>query len=74
VETPIELEYKEEGKVPIDNFFVTATVYQQVERIPNAIEGIKQGSRLGPCKAVKRESQKSTNSYWCLAFESDPDF
>ena len=74
VETPVELEYKEEGKIPIDNFFVTPTIYQQIERIPNAIEGINTGSRLGPVKAVKRDSQKTTNSYWCLAFESDPDF
>lgn len=48
VETPIELEYKDEGKVPIDNFFVTATIYQQIERIPNAIEGLNSGARLGP--------------------------
>ena len=74
METPIELEYKDEGKVPIDNFFVTATIYQQVERIPNAIEGISEGARLGPVKALKRESQKTGNPYWCLAFESDPDF
>ena len=74
VETPIELEYKDEGKVPIDNFFVTATIYQQIERIPNAIEGLNSGARLGPLKALKRESQKTGNPYWCLAFESDPDF
>lgn len=74
IETPIDLEYKEEGVTPIDNFFVTEAVYQQIERIPNAVEGIRNGARLGPVKAVKRESMKTGNPYWCLAFESDPDY
>lgn len=74
IETPLDLEYKEEGVIPIDNFFVTQAVYQQLERIPNAIEEINRGARLGPAKAVKRESTKTGNPYWCLAFESDPDF
>lgn len=74
IETPISLEYKEEGKIPINSFFVTEAIYQQIERIPNAIEGLNNGARLGPAKAVKRESMKTGNPYWCLAFESDPDF
>lgn len=74
IENPIILDYKDEGKTPIDSFFVTSTIYQQVERIPNAIEGINNGARFGPVKAVKRKSTKTDNEYWCLAFESDPDF
>lgn len=74
LETPVSLDYKDEGSVPIDNFFVTSTIYQQIERIPNAIEGLKTGARLGPVKAIKRQSAKTGNPYWCLAFESDPDY
>jgi hypothetical protein len=74
VETPVDLEYKEEGKIPIDTFFVTETIYQQIERIPNALEGLKNGARFGPVKALKRKSQKTGNPYWVLAFESDADY
>ncbi len=75
VETPFDLEYKEEGVIPIDNFFVNSIAYQQIERIPNAIEGLENGARFGPCKTVLRESNKTNGySYRCLAFESDPDF
>ena len=46
VETAFQLEYKEEGKIPIDSFFVNKFAYQQLENIPNAIEGIENGARL----------------------------
>ena len=74
IEKPIVLEYKDQGETPIDNFFVTSAIYQQIERIPNAMEGIKNGAKFGPVKAVKRDSQKTGNPYWCLAYESDPDY
>jgi hypothetical protein len=75
VETAFPLEYKEEGVIPIDNFFVNKFAYQQLENIPNAIEGIANGARLGPCKTVLRASNKTAGyDYRCLAFESDPDF
>lgn len=74
-ETPFDLEYKDEGVIPIDSFFVNAVAYQQIERIPNAIEGLNNGARLGPCKSVLRPSNKTDGyDYRCLAFESDPDF
>ena len=75
VETGFPLEYKDEGEIQIDNFFVNSIAYQQIERIPNAIEGLNNGARLGPCKTVLRESNKTDGyKYRCLAFESDPDF
>jgi len=75
VETAFPLEYKDEGVIPIDNFFVNSIAYQQIERIPNAIEGLENGARFGPCKTVLRDSNKTNGySYRCLAFESDPDF
>lgn len=75
IETAFPLEYKDEGVIPIDNFFVNSIAYQQVERIPNAIEGLANGARLGPCKTVLRDSNKTNGyQYRCLAFESDPDF
>lgn len=74
VETPFDLKYKEEGETPIDTFFVTETIYQQIERIPNALEGLQGGARFGPVKAMKRKSQKTGNPYWVLAFESDADY
>lgn len=74
-ESAYPLEYKDEGVIPIDSFFINKFAYQQLENIPNAIEGINNGARLGPCKTVKRASNKSTGyDYRCLAFESDPDF
>ena len=75
VETPVILEYKEEGEIPIDNFFINKFAYQQLENIPNAIEGINNGARLGPCKTVLRKSNKPEGyDYRCFAFSSDPDF
>ena len=74
IEKPIVLEYKDQGEIPVDNFFVTSTIYQQIDRIPNAMEGIKNGAKFGPVKAVKGDSQKTGNPYWCLAYESDPDY
>ncbi len=76
VETPVELEYKDEGKIPIDTFFINSIAYQQIERIPNAIERLNNGlTRLGPCKSVLRDSNKTDGyNYRCLAFESDPDY
>jgi hypothetical protein len=75
VEKGFPLVYKDEGEVTIDNFFVNSIVYQQVERIPNAIEGLESGARFGPCKTVLRKSNKPNGyDYRCLAFESDPDF
>ena len=74
-ETGFPLEYKDEGEIPIDNFFVNKFAYQQLENIPNALEGINNGARLGPCKTVLRASNKTEGyDYRCLAFESDPDF
>lgn len=75
VETPVTLEYKEEGEIPIDNFFINKFAYQQLDNMPNALEGIANGARLGPCKTVLRASNKTDGyNYRCLAFSSDPDF
>jgi hypothetical protein len=75
VEKGFPLVYKDEGEITIDSFFVNKIVFDQVERIPNAIEGLESGARFGPCKTVLRKSNKPNGyDYRCLAFESDPDF
>lgn len=73
-EASFDLEYKEDGVIPINNFFIKPAQAQQIERIPN-FESVNNGGRIGPVKAIKRVSQKdSSRSYWVFAFSNDEDY
>lgn len=71
-----DLEYKEEGVIPINSWFITPTVGTQIERwVPNHVDAFAEGKKLGPIKAVKRASeQHKGQSYWCLAVQTDKDY
>ena len=73
-EESFDLEYQEEGVIPINNFFIKPAQAQQIERIPN-FESVNNGGRIGPVKAVKRDSTKNEGqTYWCFAFTNDDDY
>jgi len=77
VETAFPLEFRDEGVIPIDTFFINSIAYQQIEKFPDAIKVIESedGGRFGPCKTVLRPSNKTSGyNYRCFAFEKDPDF
>jgi len=74
-EKSFDLDYKEEGIQPINSFFVTEAISSQIERIPNYETALANGGRIGPVKAIKRNSEKNAGqTYWCLAFENDSDY
>ena len=73
-EESFDLDFKEDGVVPINSFFIKPAQAQQIERIPN-FESVNNGGRIGPVKAVKRDSTKNVGqTYWCFAFTNDDDY
>jgi len=67
------LEYQGETK-PINGFFVTEAISKQINRVSDIQEQFKNGTVIGPCKAVKRISEQSGNPYWCLTFPSEEGY
>ena len=68
-----DLEYKGEVK-PINGFFVTEAISKQINRVENIQERFKAGDVIGPCKPVKKTSERSGNPYWCLKFPSEEGY
>ncbi len=75
-EQTFELAKKKGGEVlPINHFYVTPAIAKQITGLPNYKEALESGKRIGPVKAVKRaKTDNPSQSYWCLAYENDPDF
>ncbi len=68
-----DLEHQGETK-PINGFFVTEAISKQINRVPDIQEQFKNGAVVGPCKAIKRISEKTQNPYWCLVFPSEEGY
>ena len=68
-----DLDYKGETK-PINGFFVTEAISKQINRVPDIQDQFKSGAVVGPCKAVKKTSERSGNHYWCLVFPSEEGY
>jgi hypothetical protein len=74
-EASFDLDFKEEGVIPINNFFIRKAQAQQIERIPKYAEVLANGGRIGPVKARKRSSTKNAGqTYWCFAFDNEDDY
>lgn len=63
---------------PINHFFVTKAIGNQIERAladPKVKAAFESGARLGPVKVIKKAHRDpSKNDYWALAFPSDPEY
>ena len=69
-----DLQYKDEGVKPINGFFVTEAISKQINRVPDIQDQFKNGVVVGPCKPIKRTSEKTGNPYWCLVFPSEEGY
>lgn len=69
---------KGETAVPVNHFFVTKAIGNQIERAlaDNTVrEAFENGARLGPVKVTKKANSDPTkNDYWALVFPSDTGY
>lgn len=67
---------KGEPEEPINSFFVTSIIIDQVKRAETYFKtNVSEESSLGPVKLIKRVNKKEGKpDYWCLAFKDDDDY